>query len=149
MANKRFLVVEDHRSTSVVVVDSLRSFFPGWKISQAASEKEALQKILDERPDVVILDIALPDGNGLNIVRKLAKNPWEIKPGLVVVTAFSDKATEGPRLGRPWLDQLEADERRLVTAFFEKPFRWRGFLTALAQAGRVPDPEAVATFQDY
>ena len=34
-------------------------------------------------------------------------------------------------MGRPWVEQLNEHERTLVAAFFEKPFGWHAFLTAI------------------
>ena len=149
MPNKRFLIVEDHSPTSDAVADYLRTFFPDWEIGQATSQKEGLRKLIGENPDVVILDIALPDGDGLDLVRKRAKASIESKARFVVMTALGNKAVQGPRPGQPWMDQLENDEKVLVTAFFEKPFLWKEFLTALAKAGNVPAPEALTEFQEF
>ena len=142
------LIVEDDRPTSDAVADYLRSFYPDWEISQAITQKTALEKTLADKPDVIILDIALPDGDGLDVVRELAKSDPNAKSRFVVITALG-RFGRGPRPGRPWLEQLEANERALVTAFFEKPFRWKEFLTALAKAANVPVPESVAEFQEY
>jgi len=148
MPKKHCLIVEDDLPTSDAIADYLKSFFPDWEISQAVTQKAALRETLATRPDVIILDIALPDGDGLDIIRELAKSTFKQKSRFVVITALG-RFGRGPHPGRPWMDQLESGERELVTAFFQKPFKWKEFLTALAQAADVPLPEAVTEFQEY
>jgi CheY-like chemotaxis protein len=148
MTPKRFLIVEDDKPTAEAIGLYLKSFFPTWEFSQSPTQKESLAKIEQEHPNVVILDIALPDGDGLDIVRQLAKSNAKDKPQFVVVTALAQKSYKAPRPGRPWLEQLEPEERKLVTALLHKPFSWKQFLTALAQAGQVDIPEGVADIDE-
>jgi two-component system, NarL family, invasion response regulator UvrY len=50
-------------------------------ITQALSCKEATEKFAALKPDVVILDIALPDGSGINLLKQFKK----VSPGAKVI----------------------------------------------------------------
>lgn len=55
----------------------------GFVVSEAACGEEALQSFEANRPDVIVLDIMLPDLNGFEICRKLR----EQDPGVIFLTA--------------------------------------------------------------
>jgi DNA-binding NarL/FixJ family response regulator len=69
MRHSKILVVDDH----AVVRHGLRALLgaqPGWSVvGEAGSGREALQKVRELRPDVAVLDIALPELNGLDTTR--------------------------------------------------------------------------------
>jgi len=60
-------------------------------VGEAASGEEALSLIVRLQPDLVFLDIELPDLTGLEIVRRL---PPSYTPSIVYVTAHDDRAVE-------------------------------------------------------
>ncbi|BFH62316.1 response regulator transcription factor [Paenibacillus azoreducens] len=67
----RVLIVEDE--------DNIRRFISinlsqtGFEVNEAATGTEALQSFSDSRPDIIVLDIMLPDVDGFEICRKLRK----------------------------------------------------------------------------
>lgn len=56
-------------------------------IGQAGSVAEALERAADGKPDVVVTDVLLPDGSGLDIVRALRKGRKDV--GIVVLTMYA------------------------------------------------------------
>jgi len=74
--------------------------------------------------------------NGLEVIRRLWEAGMREKPKIIMITAMGNRAFRGPRPGRPWLEQLSEHERTLVVGFFEKPYSWNPFLTAVAKAAR-------------
>ena len=68
---KRILVVEDHSLVSEILIDLLRRYgYP----SHAYSGNAALRQIKKNAPDVILLDLSLPDMNGLEIARLVRRN---------------------------------------------------------------------------
>ena len=65
----RILLVEDHADTRTVMARLLRSF--GFAVSAAGSVKEALEMAEAERFDLLVSDIGLPDGSGIDVMRTL------------------------------------------------------------------------------
>ena len=65
MKNLRILVVDDHELVRKGVLTLLRSKV-GWEVvGEAVNGKEAVTKAVQLQPDVVILDIGMPEMNGL------------------------------------------------------------------------------------
>jgi response regulator of citrate/malate metabolism len=60
-------------------------------IGEAHSASEALAKVDELRPDLVLMDVYLPDGDGLGVVRKLMER--DVHPDCVVITAARDVNT--------------------------------------------------------
>jgi DNA-binding NarL/FixJ family response regulator len=62
---KRILIADDHESVLRRVRAMLESH-PGWKVcGDAVNGREAVRKTIELRPDVVVLDFAMPELNGL------------------------------------------------------------------------------------
>jgi DNA-binding NarL/FixJ family response regulator len=69
----RILIADDHE----IIRRGLRSLLssrPGWVIcAEAATGREAISKAAEHRPDIVVMDIAMPVLNGLEATRKIRK----------------------------------------------------------------------------
>jgi two-component system OmpR family response regulator len=65
----RLLVVEDEPTILELLSGSLR--FAGFDVLTAASGREALRLAGASRPDLILLDVMLPDGDGFDVVRTL------------------------------------------------------------------------------
>ncbi|GAA0637247.1 response regulator transcription factor [Sporichthya brevicatena] len=65
----RVLVVDDEQSLSELLQMALR--YEGWEIRTAANGSDALRVAREFRPDAVVLDIMLPDMDGLTVLHKL------------------------------------------------------------------------------
>ncbi|WNI16775.1 response regulator transcription factor [Actinacidiphila sp. ITFR-21] len=67
------LVVDDEPNIRELLSASLR--FVGFKVVSAASGADALAAVARERPDLVVLDVMLPDMSGFAVVRRLREEP--------------------------------------------------------------------------
>ena len=88
------LIVDDHK----VFRASARALLQAGGfdvIGEAAGGMEAIEAVSTLRPDVVVLDIQLPDLDGLAVAQRLAEAP---DPPAVVLVSGRDAATYGPRL---------------------------------------------------
>jgi CheY-like chemotaxis protein len=66
-------------------------------IGQVGTVTEAIQVAGALRPDAVLVDIGLPDGDGLMLARHLAALPW--RPRIVLTSADRDATTHEKALG--------------------------------------------------
>ena len=66
-AEARLLVVEDEPTILELLSGSLR--FAGFDVLTAASGREALRAAAAVRPDLILLDVMLPDGDGFDVIR--------------------------------------------------------------------------------
>lgn len=93
----KLLIVEDEKS----LADNIRSYLAGGEVicESAVTFKEARDKLLDFRYDVVLLDIMLPDGDGLNLLKLLKENQPET--GVLILSAKNalDDRVRGLELG--------------------------------------------------
>ncbi len=93
----RILIVDDDPHIRQALVDrfAARKF----EVSHAGSGREAFAKIVREQPDVVLLDLQLPEGDGLSVLRRLREEGVEAT--VVVITAFGsvDKAVQAMKEG--------------------------------------------------
>ena len=79
----KILIVEDEESIRKFIKISLKR--EKFEVFEAGSAEEGLQKILQENPDLVILDIMLPGMNGFELCEKLKKQNENI--GIIILTA--------------------------------------------------------------
>jgi DNA-binding NtrC family response regulator len=88
---KHAIVVEDDSSTAIALTKAIRSF--GFTVQIAGSVAEARQLIERHSPELVLLDVKLPDGNGLELMQSF-------KSRFIVITgdATQDVAIRSLRL---------------------------------------------------
>ena len=80
----RILVVDDHEIVREGLHRALAHDTSFTVVGEASSRHEAIAQIASLNPDIVVVDIHLPDGNGIDVVRWARKNSRKI--GLVVLT---------------------------------------------------------------
>lgn len=85
MEKKKILVVDDEVDFLEVV--RLRLEASGYEVISAQSGEEALKKIKDEKPAVVLLDILMPGIDGLEVLKRIRKTDENLP--VYIITAFS------------------------------------------------------------
>ncbi|HMP42254.1 MAG TPA: response regulator [Roseiflexaceae bacterium] len=65
------LLVDDHVQLRTIVRDWLRTLFPGYMFLEAGSGAQAIRLAYDHRPVLMLLDIGLPDMNGLAVAHTI------------------------------------------------------------------------------
>jgi CheY-like chemotaxis protein len=81
-----------------------------YSFEEAGTVEEAIERAASFRPDVALIDVMMPGGSGLEIVRHLKSEPELKHARCVVVSAFSEE-----------LDRREATDAG-AEAFVAKPF---------------------------
>jgi signal transduction histidine kinase len=85
----RVAVVEDESDIREATADLLAAW--GHQVETAADGNEGLRLILDSRPDVALVDIALPGLDGLSLARKIKNTLGQRSPRLVAISGFGRK----------------------------------------------------------
>jgi PAS domain S-box-containing protein len=89
----RLLVVDDTEANRYAVVRHLR--MQGFDVTEAATGRDAIESVRLNRPDLVILDIRLPDISGLEITRTFRSDPRTASiPILHISASFTDTASK-------------------------------------------------------
>lgn len=68
----RVLVVDDENTLSELIAMALR--YEGWHVATAATGTAAVKAARDFKPDAVVLDVMLPDFDGLEVLRRMRAN---------------------------------------------------------------------------
>jgi signal transduction histidine kinase/DNA-binding response OmpR family regulator len=112
----RALVVEDDPAQLAVIGAALAE--PNWEIIEAANGRLALDRIRESPPDVVVLDLMMPEMDGFELMATLQANPdWQHIP-VFVVTALELSEQDRRRLNvgiEKILSKAHFSTRELVT----------------------------------
>ncbi len=82
-------IVDDHELVRRGVVDFLRAQEGVEVVGEAGTAEEALSRVGDARPDVVLLDVRLPDGSGIEVCREIRSRHPSVH--CVVFTSYPDE----------------------------------------------------------
>ena len=112
------LVVDDEAA----IRDSLHMIleYEGYRVEEAASGSQALTKVAERAPDAIVLDIKMPEMDGLEFLKALRERGYEMP--VLVISGHADVATA-----------VEAT-RRGAFDFFEKPLQRERVLLSLRNA---------------
>lgn len=132
----RVLVVDDDRTVSDVVCRYLDH--AGYQVSHVSDGAAALAAVARQAPHLVVLDLMLPEMNGLQVCRRLRSRPEGVS--IIMLTALGDEADRILGL------QLGADD------YLTKPFSPRELVlrvrSVLRRAGNGPLPERPEVLTD-
>ncbi|HUA05743.1 MAG TPA: response regulator [Solirubrobacteraceae bacterium] len=115
---RHILVVDDHE-LNVALIERLLEL-DGHKVRAAGSLADAERALAEEQPAMVVLDLNLPDGSGLDLSRKLKSHPGTAEIPILACTAGVMPADEH--------EALEAG----CDAYVSKPIDLRRFQTIVA-----------------
>jgi DNA-binding response OmpR family regulator len=90
---RRALIVEDDADVREFLAFALRQ--DGYATSVAADAAEAIELLRRDNPDLVVLDIVLPDGDGFAVLHEAHARP--LRPRIVVVSASGLKQCQRAR----------------------------------------------------
>jgi two-component system response regulator DevR len=133
----RVLLVDDHEVVRRGLRDLLDDEPDIDVVAEAGTVAEALTRAEASNPDVAVVDIRLPDGDGVTLCRKLRDTPEG--PRCLVLTAFDDE--------RVLVDAIEAG----VSGYLLKQVRGQDLVTAVREvaAGRsLLDPQTTTRVLD-
>jgi two-component system cell cycle response regulator DivK len=89
---KTILVVEDNELNMRLFCDLLE--VNGYRAVTAATGAEALAQARAERPDVILMDVQLPDMSGMDVTAAIKNDPELNHIAVIAVTAFAMKGDE-------------------------------------------------------
>jgi len=81
------LVVEDNEANQMLTRAVLE--LEGYSVAVAGSAPEALDRLRDATPDLILMDIQLPGEDGLSLARRLKANPASSMIPVVALTAHA------------------------------------------------------------
>jgi two-component system cell cycle response regulator DivK len=127
VGKKKLLIVEDNELNLKLYLYTLRPIDAQILISR--NGHEALNLILKEKPDLVILDIQIPGISGIEVAKTVRQNPALANIPLIAVTAYT----------------MVGDKEKILNAgcdyYLSKPIDTRAFLKIIQTilAGEIPE----------
>ena len=122
-SRRLILIVDDEPSVRAMVHASIRVRGPSYRVLEAGNASEAVAQARQHQPDLVLLDVALPDHDGFWVCRTLKTTPETAHIRVLMLTAMSlpsdrDRAVEAGADGyvvKPFSPRALLDEidRRL------------------------------------
>ena len=104
---KKILVVEDNEKNMYLIWFILKS--NNYEVIKAATGEEGVALAIQEKPDLILMDIQLPDIDGLEATKRIRKSEPGKKTPIIAVTSFA----------------MSGDRERLIkggcTGYIEKP----------------------------
>lgn len=94
MTTKSILLIDDEPNLAQVIAVCLESF-KGWKVQIANSGKVGLSIVEALQPDAILLDVMMPEMDGINVFQHLQQNPNTQNIPVILLTAkvqASDRA---------------------------------------------------------
>jgi len=118
MSKANILVVDDQDSIRHFVTKSLEE--EGYAVRDCASIREAREALSHDLPDLAVLDLKLPDGTGIELLKEIKRMQSEVP--VILMTAFGEleTAVEAMSAGAFW--------------FVKKPFQTEELLALAARA---------------
>ena len=118
MSKAHVLVVDDQDSIRHFVSKAFES--EGYTVETAGSARETRESVESRMPDLVVLDLKLPDGTGIELLRHIKRTDPDVN--VILMTAFGDleTAVESMNAGAFW--------------FVKKPFQNEELLALAARA---------------
>ncbi|GAB4368852.1 MAG: response regulator [Elainellaceae cyanobacterium] len=86
MTTKRILIIDDEYDIRAVAQLTLKAV-GGWEVSIAASGQEGIAKAVEERPDAILLDVMMPDLDGIETFHRLQENSATQSIPVIFMTA--------------------------------------------------------------
>jgi len=104
MQQKKVLIVEDSPYLADSLVDMLD--LGNYQALVAPTGKDAVEMALAEEPDLILLDIRLPDFDGYEVFRRLRLTPWGATAKIMVLTASESTENISKNISLPSEDVL-------------------------------------------
>jgi len=87
--NKTILIIEDEKPLKKLLKNRLEK--EGYEILEANNGKEGLKMILEDKPDLVLLDIVMPVMDGVTMIKKLRKEKKGKNVKIIILSNLSDE----------------------------------------------------------
>ncbi|GAB7027975.1 response regulator transcription factor [Geotalea toluenoxydans] len=109
MYSKKILIVEDEES--LLKLESILLSSKGYSVVGVMDGKAALEEVKVNRPDLVVLDVMLPEMDGFEVCRHIKENPETSSIPVVMLTAKKSN------------NDVERGKQAGAEAYITKPFK--------------------------
>ncbi len=135
MEQKKILIVDDEKDCQLAIAAELR--LSGFKVVSAWDAAGAVMMAVQEKPDLILLDISLPAGSGIVVMQRITSISNIAMTPIIIITASDSTETK-----------TEAFKNGAV-AYFLKPFEFSELLKAIHKALSLPSPSTAGSKPQY
>lgn len=89
---KKILIIEDDELINKILIEALSK--AGYSATSATDALQGQQAAYNLKPDLIILDLMLPAGNGLELLRNLRASVQTQGISVVVITSYKDEGVQ-------------------------------------------------------
>ena len=102
MSKKKILIVEDEES--LLKLESILLTSKGYEVRGVPNGLAALEALKEEKPDLILLDIMLPEIDGFEVCRRIKSDPASKHIPIIMLTAKKSREdmTRGEQVGADW-----------------------------------------------
>lgn len=129
MASKRILIIDDEPAIRDVIAAALE--MAGYETLEAENAQQGHALIIDHKPDLVLIDWMMPNVSGIELARRLKRDPLTAEIPLIMLTAKSEEDHK--------ITGLEAGADDYIT----KPFSPRELVARLKAVLRRTTPAGI------
>lgn len=83
--SKKILAVDDEKHIVRLVQINLQK--AGYEVTTASNGREALESVAEQHPDLIVMDVMMPEMDGFAALQKLKENPATAKIPVIMLTA--------------------------------------------------------------
>lgn len=102
MAKQKILIVEDEES--LLKLESILLTSKGYDVRGVSNGQQALDAVEEDRPDLILLDIMLPEIDGFEVCQRIKDNPETKDIPIIMLTAKKSREdmARGEKVGADW-----------------------------------------------
>lgn len=120
VAKKKIMIIDDEKSSLLLAKAILAS--AGYEVITESDSRRAFQTVTEQKPDLILMDIVMPEVNGVELAKKIEEDP-ELKSvhifavtGMPMINEHNHKYFEKIIIKPFHMEQLQKD----IKHFFEK-----------------------------
>jgi two-component system, NarL family, invasion response regulator UvrY len=112
----KFLIADDHALVRKGLKQMLREEFPSAEVTEVGGSNEVLEKVMNQKWDVILLDISMRGRSGIEILKQIRANG--IKTPILVISMYSEElyAVRSLKAGASGFVNKESANEELLTA---------------------------------
>lgn len=110
MTNKTILIIEDEAALRKILSDVLTR--EGFSVLTAPNGREGVLIAKESHPDLILLDLLMPEMNGMDALKKIRADAWGAKVPVIILTnlnADSEDTVKDMVEGRPLFYLIKSD----------------------------------------
>ncbi len=116
----KVIIIDDNKTLTDTIKESLENYDPNWNVNVYYDGKSALEDIPTFMPDIMFIDITLPNMSGLDILKEVKEIDEDIQ--IIIMTAY------------PTVDNIITALRYGALDFIQKPIHMKDIISVLRTA---------------